>query len=187
MAIVLGHEPNNEMAIRLTPGKVGEKVKRVEEAWKKLAPQSPFEYSFLDQNFDAMFRAEQRLGQVILTFTFLAIGIACLGLFGLATFAAEQRAKEISIRKVMGATVTQVVFLLSKDISKLVIIAFIAAIPLSMYLMNQWLQGFAYRINVGFNVVSLAGVIALLVALLTISFQSIRAALRNPVESLRTE
>ena len=117
----------------------------------------------------------------------LSIRIACLGLFGLATFAAEQRAKEISIRKVMGATVRQVVFLLSKDISKLVIIAFIVAIPLSMYLMNQWLQGFAYRVSVGFMVISLAGVIALSVALVTISFQSIRAALRNPVESLRTE
>src|SRR5260221_4874896 len=160
MAILLGHEPNNEIALRLTPGNIGEKVKRVEEVWKKFAPQSPFEYSFLNQNFDAVFQAERHLSRVILTFTFLAIGIGCLGLFGLTTFAAEQRAKEISIRKVMGATVSQVVFLLSKDISKLVMIAFVVAIPISVYLMDQWLQEFAYRVSVGRMVVLLAGAIA---------------------------
>jgi len=113
--------------------------------------------------------------------------IACLGLYGLATFTAEQRAKEISIRKVMGASVGQMVFLMSKDFSRLVLIAFVVAIPLSLYMMNQWLEGFAYRVNIGISVVLLAGALALIIALITISFQSVRAALGNPAESLRTE
>lgn len=187
MAILLGREPNWEMAIRLTPGNLPEKIKKIEIAWKKVAPQAPFEYSFLDQNFDALFRAEQRLGRVILIFTCLAIVIACLGLFGLATFTAEQRAKEISIRKVMGATVAQVVFLLSKDFSRLVITAFAISIPLSIYLMNQWLEGFAYRVNIGVAVVLIAGTMALLVAVFTISFQAFKAALDNPVKALKNE
>ena len=187
MAVRLGREPNYEMAIRFTPGKAAEKVKIVEGIWKKLAPQAPFEYSFLDQNFDALFRAEQRLGQVILIFTVLTILIACLGLFGLATFTAEQRAKEISIRKVMGASLSQLVFLMSKDFSRLVIIAFIMAIPISLYMMNQWLDGFAYRVSIGVMLVIFSGVSALAVALLTISFQSIRAALSNPVNALKNE
>lgn len=159
----------------------------VETIWKKYAPQAPFEYSFLDENFEALFRAEQRMSKIILIFTCLAILIACLGLFGLASFTAEQRSKEISIRKVMGATVTQVMMLLSKDFTKLVVISFIIAIPVTWYGMNQWLQGFAYRINFDAMVVLISGVLAIAIAIFTISFQSLKAAMGNPVDSLRSE
>jgi len=187
MAIMLGKAPNWEMAIRLTPGDAQEKISRIEQLWKKYAPHTPFEFSFLDQNFDLLFRAEQRLSHVILVFTSLAIIIACLGLFGLATFTAEQRSKEISIRKVMGATVPQVIVLLSKEFTKLVVIAFVIAIPITWYGMNQWLQAFAYRVNFSAVVVLTAGAIAVAVALFTISFQSAKAALTNPVNALRSE
>jgi putative ABC transport system permease protein len=187
MAILLGRSPNWEMAVRLSPGNTQEKVKLIEKIWKKYAPNTPFEYSFIDQNFDAQFRAEQRLSQVILVFTTLAIVIACLGLFGLATFTAEQRSKEISIRKVMGASVPQVIILLSKDFARLVLFAFVIAIPITWYGMSQWLQGFAYRIDFSFYVVGISGVLALAVALFTISFQSAKAALNNPVNALRSE
>ena len=120
MAILLGEIPNYEMAIRITPKDAARKVAFIESIWKKYAPQQPFEYSFLDENFDALFRAEQRMSRIILIFTCLAVMIACLGLFGLSSFTAEQRSKEISIRKVMGATVSQVLMLLSKDFTRLV-------------------------------------------------------------------
>lgn len=187
LAIVLGSQPNWEMGIRLTPGQPAEKLKVIEQVWKKFAPDAPFEYSFINQNYDAKFRAEQRMGQVFVLFTSLAIVIASLGLFGLATFTAEQRAKEIGIRKVMGASVSQVMVLLSKDFTKLVAIAFIIAIPVTWYTMTQWLEGFAYRINFDFRIVGIAGGLAILVALLVISFQSVKAALENPVDSLKSE
>jgi putative ABC transport system permease protein len=155
--------------------------------WKKFAPNSPFEYSFIDQNFDAKFRAEQRLSDVIVVFTSLAIFIACLGLFGLATFTAEQRSKEISIRKIMGATVSQVVVLLSKDFVKLIMLALFIAIPITWYGVNQWLQGFAYRIDFSFPLAITAGILALAIALITVSFQSIKAASQNPVKSLKND
>lgn len=187
MAIMLGSSPNLEMAIRLSGGNVGEKIKWIETIWKKYAPQAPFEYSFLDENFDALFRAEQRMSKIILIFTCLAILIACLGLFGLASFTAEQRSKEISIRKVMGATVAQVIMLLSKDFTKLVVISFIIAIPVTWYGLNQWLQGFAYRINFDAVVLLISGALSIAIAIFTISFQALKAAMGNPVDSLRSE
>lgn len=187
MVLFLGRSPDWGMAIRLSEGNPAEKIKRMEEVWKKFAPNSPFEYSFIDQNFDAKFRAEQRLGNVILVFTTLAIFIACLGLFGLATFTAEQRAKEISIRKILGASVSQVVVLLSRDFVKLILISLVIAIPVTWYGMNEWLQGFAYRIDFSFPLAFLAGALAIAVALLTVSFQSVKAATGNPVNSLKSE
>jgi putative ABC transport system permease protein len=188
MVLMLGPEPNSEMAIRITPGNVKEKIKLIESIWKKYAPQSPFEYSFLDQNFDAQFRAEQRMGEVFIVFTSLAIVIACLGLFGLATFSAEQRAKEIGIRKIMGASVGRIVFLLTKDFTKLILIAFAIALPFTWYALDKWwLQEFPYRVNFDGMVIVSAGVIAVLVGLITIGFQSLKAAMGNPVESLRSE
>lgn len=187
MAIMLAPSPHWEMAIRITPGQVQEKVERIESIWKKYAPQTPFEFSFMDQNFDAKYRAEQRFGQVILVFTSLAIFIACLGLFGLAAFTAEQRSKEISIRKVMGASIPQIMTLLTKDFTRLVLIAFAIAIPITWFAMNKWLESFAYRINYEITWVAMAGFVATFIALLTISMQALKAALGNPVNSLRGE
>src|SRR5690606_6053971 len=187
MAIVLGTEPDYELAIRLAPGNPQEQIKLLESIWQKHAAGAPFEYSFLDQNFDAMFRAEQRMSQVILIFTILAIGIACLGLFGLAAYTAEQRAKEISIRKVMGASASQMMVLMSKDFTVLVGIAFVIAAPLAWFLAEQWLQGFANRIEIDFSIVIFSGAISLLLALLTISYQSIKAAHEHPVKAMRSE
>ncbi|HEY0654615.1 MAG TPA: ABC transporter permease [Chryseosolibacter sp.] len=187
MAVLLGSEPNFEMAIRLAPGNTQEQIQTLEEIWKKHAADAPFEYTFLDENFDLMFRAEQRMSQIILVFTFLAISIACLGLFGLAAYTAEQRAKEISIRKVMGASIPQVFVLLSKDFTLLVMIAFALATPLAWYFANDWLNGFANRITIDATYVLISGIISLIIALLTISYQAIRAAKENPVNSMRAE
>ena len=187
MAILLGPEPNFEMAIRLAPGNTQEQILTLEKIWKKYAPDAPFEYSFVDENFDALFRSERRMSQIILIFTMLAITIACLGLFGLAAYTAEQRAKEISIRKVMGASVSQVMFLMSRDFTMLVMVAFALSTPLAWYLADSWLSGFANRITVDFTFVIISGVISLLIALLTISYQSVKAAKENPVNAMRLE
>jgi putative ABC transport system permease protein len=187
MGVLLGPEPNFEMAIRLAAGNSREQIKELETIWKKYAPDAAFEYSFVDQNFDALFRAEQRMSQIILIFTLLAIGIACLGLFGLAAYTAEQRAKEISIRKVMGASVSQVMILLSKDFTILVMIAFIIASPLAWYAAEQWLSGFANRIPIDTSFVIISGLISLMIALATISYQSINAARENPINAMRSE
>lgn len=162
-------------------------VKQVEAKWKAMAPGMPFSYRFLDQDFDNMYRTEQRVGKIAITFAILAIVIACLGLFGLATYMAEQRTKEIGIRKVLGASVTTLAAMLSKDFIKLVIISFCIAVPLSWWAMYKWLQDFAYRVNIGWWIFLLAGIVAILIALVTVSFQAIKAALANPVKSLRTE
>jgi putative ABC transport system permease protein len=187
MAVLLGSEPNYEMAIRLAPGNKQQQIETLENIYKKYANGAPFEYSFLDQNFDALFRAEQRMSQIILVFTILAIGIACLGLFGLAAYTAEQRAKEISIRKVMGASVSQLMVLMSKDFTILVMVAFVVATPLAWYFSDSWLQGFANRINIDYTVVIISGIASFLIALLTISWQSLRAAKENPVNAMRAE
>jgi putative ABC transport system permease protein len=187
MAIQLGSEPNLEMAIRLSQGNTREQIAVLESIWKKYAPDAPFEYSFVDQNFDALFRAEQRMSQIILIFTVLAITIACLGLFGLAAYTAEQRAKEISIRKVMGASMSHVMILMTKDFTILVMVAFVIATPLAWYFADSWLSGFANRIHIDYRFVIISGVISLLIALITISYQSVRAAKENPVKAMRLE
>ncbi|HEY9047759.1 MAG TPA: ABC transporter permease [Ohtaekwangia sp.] len=186
LVLILGGEPNGEMAIRLAPGDKEAQIKLLQDIWKKYST-SPFQYSFLDQDFDALFRAEQRMGQIILLFTLLTIFIACLGLFGLSTYVGEQRAKEISIRKVLGASVMQVMGILFKDFTLLIIIAFAIAAPLGWYLMQQWLQGFAFHTGIDTVTIILSGAASLLIATVTISFQSIRAARENPVKALKSE
>jgi putative ABC transport system permease protein len=141
----------------------------------------------MDEDFDGIYRSEQRVGKISIAFTSLAIVIACLGLFGLAAYAAEQRTKEIGIRKVLGANMSTIVRMLSKDFIKLVLIAILVAAPLAWWAMHQWLQGFAYRQNMQWWIVAVAGMAAILIAFITISFQSIKAALTNPVKSLRSE
>jgi putative ABC transport system permease protein len=162
-------------------------VKQIESKWKAMAPGMAFSYRFMDEAFDNMYRTEHRMGKVSVTFSILAIFIACLGLFGLATYMAEQRTKEIGVRKVLGASVVNVVTMLSKDFLKLVIIAALIAFPVAWWGMHKWLQDFAYRINIGWWIFIAAGIIALLIALITVSFQAIKAAIANPVKSLRTE
>jgi putative ABC transport system permease protein len=169
------------------PGNIDALVQVVQNEWRKLNPNEPFEYSFLDADFLKNYEAESRLSALVGYFTMIAIIISCLGLFGLATFSAEQRTKEIGIRKVLGASVTGVVALLSKDFLKLVGIAVVIASPLAWYIMNRWLQDFAYKTNIGFSVFAITTLAAMLIAVITISFQAIRAALSNPVKSLRTE
>jgi putative ABC transport system permease protein len=162
-------------------------ISQIESKWKAMAPGLPFNYQFMDEAFDNMYRVEQRTGKLGLTLSIIAIVIACLGLFGLATYTAEQRIKEIGVRKVLGATLVNVVTMLSKDFILLVLIASIFAIPLAWWAMNIWLQDFAYRISVGLWIFIAAAVISIFIALITVSFQAIKAALANPVKSLRTE
>lgn len=162
-------------------------ISDIEAAWKKLAPDQPFKYQFLDQNLNAQYESEQRAGKVFAIFSGLAIIIACVGLFGLAAYTANLRTKEIGIRKVLGASVGGIVVLLSKDFTKLILIAFILATPFAWYMMDTWLQNFAYRIQLGAGIFLLAGVIALLIAWITVSYQSIKAAIVNPVKSLKNE
>ncbi len=159
----------------------------LETKWKAFAPDQPFAYSFLDERFRNMYRSEQKVGEIFSVFAGLAIFTACLGLFGLASFMAEQRTKEVGIRKVLGATVMNVTTLLSKDFIKLVVLANLMAWPAAWFIMNRWLQDFAYRINIGWWVFALAGGAALFIALATVSMQALKAALANPVEALRYE
>jgi len=162
-------------------------ITQIQDKWKTLSPGLPFSYHFLNESFDEMYRTEQRVGKIALIFSVLAIFIACLGLFGLAIFIAEQRTKEIGIRKVLGASVKGIIQMLSKDFMKLVAIAFIIAAPLAWWAMHNWLEDFAYRINIEWWMFAAAGLGALFIALATVSFQAIKAAIANPVTSLRTE
>ena len=155
--------------------------------WAAFKTDEPFRYSFLDESYQATYQAELKTGRILGLFAGLTIFIACLGLFGLATFTAQQRTKEIGVRKVLGASVTSIVALLSKDFLRLVLIAIVIASPLAWYAMNRWLQDFAYKITIEWWVFALAGLLAVGIALLTVSFQSIKAALMNPVKSLRSE
>lgn len=157
----------------------------IEKVWAKFAPDQPFRYNFLDERFAKMYAFESRVEQIFTAFTGLAILIACLGLFALATFMAEQRRKEISIRKVLGASIPNIMLLLTKQFTVLVAIALLIATPLAWLLMRSWLQDFAYRISMGWSTFIIAGIAALAIATLTISYQAVRAALANPVDNLR--
>lgn len=159
----------------------------LKQVWQKVQADVPFEYSFIDQDFQRNYEKEQRTSRLVVYFTCIAIVIACLGLFGLAAFSAEQRTKEIGIRKVLGASVSNVAALLSKDFLKLVFIAIVIASPISWYMMSRWLQDFAYQTEISWWLFPLAGVMAIAIALATISFQSVKAALANPVKSLKSE
>lgn len=162
-------------------------LQSINASWHGLNPNEPFEYSFLDEDFQKNYEAEDRLTAIVGYFTVIAILISCLGLFGLAAFSAEQRTKEIGVRKVLGASVAGIVALLSKDFLKLVAVSVAIASPLAWWIMNKWLQDFSYRTNIRWTVFVITTAVALLIAMATISFQAIRAAMSNPVKSLRTE
>ena len=159
----------------------------IEKAWKEVYPDNKFDYTFLDDSIAKLYSAEQKTGQLVNTATAIAILISCMGLFGLATFTAEQRTKEIGVRKVLGASVTSIVALLSKDFLTLVLVALVIASPIAWWAMHRWLKGFSYKVDLEWWVFALAGLLAIGISLLTVSFQSIKAALANPVKSLRNE
>lgn len=178
---------NGALSIRLSGKNVKPYLTQIENKWNAVSPNQHFEYSFMDDDFNATYRTEQRTGTLFSVFTTLALIIACLGLFSLAAYAAEQRNKEIGIRKVLGASVSVIVGMLSKDFIKLVLISFVIAAPLAWLTMHKWLQGFAYRQNIQWWIIALSGLGALSVAFITISSQSFKAAMANPVESLKNE
>jgi len=173
--------------IKLSTDNIKQTLGQLEATWKKFSADRPFEYNFLDETYAGLYQSETRFQKVFISLVLLGIIIACLGLFGLATFAAQQRIKEIGIRKVLGASVSNLIGLLSKDFLKLVIIALIVAIPIAWFLMNKWLQDFAYRVNIHWWVFMIAAIITTLIAWITISTQAFKAAAANPVKSLRTE
>jgi putative ABC transport system permease protein len=175
------------VSVRVAPGNLSGTIAAIERHWKTMMPNRPFSYFFLDEFFDRQYRTEERFGKLFLNFAVLAILISCLGLLGLASYSAIQRTREIGIRKVMGASVSDIVNLLSKDFLKLVLISFVIATPVAWYFMHKWLEVFAYRISIGWWVFALSGFIAVLIAIGTISYQAIKAALADPVKSMRAE
>lgn len=177
---------DNQLMVRYA-GNSSETISLIENVWKQMAPSEPFEYTFLDENFDELFRSEQRMSAIFSVFSGLAIFVACLGLFALAAFTIEQRTKEIGIRKVMGASVINLTILLSREFTVLVLVAFIPAAVFGWWVVSTWLQGFAYRIEISPLIFVASGVIAVAIAWLTVGFQSVRAATSNPVNSLRYE
>ena len=182
-------EPNQfyYLLVRIKPGNIPGTIDFINRTWKSVVPGRPFDYSFLEKHFDEIYKNDQQTEQLFGFFSFLAIFIACLGLFGLASYTVEQRTKEIGVRKVLGASVSGVVLLLSKDFLKLVIAAAIIAIPVSYYIISNWLQDFAYKTKISPAIFIIVGFTVFVIALATISFQAVKAAASNPVKSLRYE
>lgn len=177
----------NFISIKIDGARTPEALAHIQATWQKFLPEFPYEYSFLDEQYGQLYEAEQRQGRVFIAFALIAIVVACLGLFGLASFTVERRHKEIGIRKVLGASVAGITGLLAKDFLKLVLVAIVLASPIAYWMMGKWLDDFAYRIRIEWWMFVLAGFLALAIAFLTVSFQSVKAALMNPVKSLRSE
>jgi ABC-type antimicrobial peptide transport system permease subunit len=187
MTIAGGNNTWNKIMVRIKAGQQNETIAHIQQFYESYNPGFPFDFNFLDQAYQKQYEADTRVSVLSWYFAALAILISCLGLFGLATFTAQRRQKEIGIRKVVGASVADIASMLSKDFLQLVLIALLIALPLSWWAMNQWLQSFAYRTPLGAGVFIAAGLSVILITLLTISFQSIKAAVANPVKSLRSE
>jgi putative ABC transport system permease protein len=177
----------SKVAVKLRGDKIEAELASIKDLWNKFSPDYPIEYSFLDESFQKMYKAEDKLKTLLSLFTGITIFVACLGLLGLAAYAAERRKKELGIRKVLGATVQGLVVLLSKDFIKLVLISLVVASPVAWYFMNKWLESFAYRIDIAWWMFAVAAVLAVMLAMLTVSFQAVKAALSNPVRNLRAE
>ena len=177
----------NFTSIRIGPQNITETLTRIEETWSTFTGSQPFEYSFLDEDFDNLYRNEQRMGQIFSIFAALAIFIACLGLIGLISFTAEQRTKEIGIRKVLGASVSKILYLLSREVVVLVFVAALVAAPIAYFSMHKWLENFAFRIHISPFMFILTVFGTLTIALLSMSFRAIKAAQANPIDSIRYE
>ena len=187
LVLALRPESPGYLLARLKPQDMASTISFVESQWRNYDTKHPIEYFFLDEHFDEQYRAEEKMLTVFGYFAALTILIACLGLFGLASFTAEQRTKEIGIRKVLGSSTGSIVLLLSKDFALLVLVAILLASPVAWYGMSKWLQDFAYRTEVSWWVFVVAGISAMVIALLTISLQAMKAALADPVKSLRAQ
>jgi putative ABC transport system permease protein len=186
LCMILGNSPSI-VSVKVKTADIKDLVPSITAVWKKFAPAQPIRYTFLDDSFANMYADVQRMGSIFTSFAILAIIIACLGLFALSAFMAEQRNKEIGIRKVLGASVSGITTMLSKDFVKLVVIAIVIASPIAWWAMTKWLQDFVYRITISWWMIAIAGLIAVVIALITVSFQAIKAAITNPISSLRTE
>ncbi|MEJ7830873.1 MAG: FtsX-like permease family protein, partial [Segetibacter sp.] len=186
-AFLMNNRRMNSLAVKVDSKDLNETLAQMQSKWQSMFPDKPFDYYFLDESINKLYKADQNFKSLFSYFTIIALIIACLGLFGLAAFTAEQRTKEIGIRKVLGATVTNIVAMLSKDFLKLVIVASVIAFPIAWYMMHKWLEDFSYRINISWWVFVIGSASACIIALLTVGFQAIKAAISNPVKSFRTE
>ncbi|MGZ3874832.1 MAG: ABC transporter permease, partial [Mucilaginibacter sp.] len=178
---------NSIVSVKVGGSDMRHTMEQISSVWKNLSPSQPVRYAFMDERFAGMYADVQRMGHIFTSFAILAIIIACLGLFALAAFMAEQRSKEIGIRKVLGATVESITRLLSFDFVKLVLLSIAIASPVAWWAMNKWLQDFTYRITISWWIFAVAGIVAIAIAILTVSFQSIKAAIANPIKALRSE
>ena len=187
MALLLYPDYFQSISIRIQPGSIKQTINLIKEKWEASFPGETFQFSFLDDRMNQLYESEMKTQNIFIIFSCFSIFVACLGLFGLSVFIATERTKEIGIRKVLGASVSKILLLLLKEFFIWIVIANLAAWPLAYFVMNKWLQDFAYRINIGWWVFVLSGGVALLIALFTISLQAIKAALSDPVESLKYE
>jgi len=187
--LILMHRPGwfTCMVVKIRPDDVSGTLAFLEKTWAKFTPGYPFQYSFLDEDVNRLYEAEKQTSIIIRVFSIIAIIIACLGLFGLVAFTVVKRTKEIGIRKVLGASIPSIIGLLSRGFIKLVLLANVFALPIAYFAMNKWLQNFAYRTSIGIEIFILSGLMAFVIALITVSYQSIKAAVANPVDSLRYE
>jgi ABC-type antimicrobial peptide transport system permease subunit len=187
LAVYIAQNSINFMLVRIIPANISDSLRFIENTWNRIVPGFPFDYQFMDENFDRMYRAEERIGKLLNVFSILAVFVACLGLFGLASFTAEQRTKEIGIRKVLGASVSNITVLLCREFFLLVFLANIIAWPAAYFAMKNWLQNYAYKTGISVFVFAGAMAAALVIAVISVSFQAIRAAAANPVKSLKYE
>ena len=186
--MLLSYGPSfKEISVKIEHGNIPTTIGNIKSVWEEIVGDRPFEYSFLDEHFSKIYKTELQLSRITNIAASLSIFIACLGILGLISIIIQQRVKEIGIRKLLGASIGNIIFLFSKGVLQLVFIALIIAFPISWWAMNNWLQDFAYRINIEWWVFAIAGIAALVVALLTVSLQAIKAAIANPVKNLRTE
>jgi putative ABC transport system permease protein len=187
LVMFLDHDFSQDLFVRVNGNNTAATITAIKSLWKQQVQSRPFEYKFLDDDFDALYRTEQRTATLFSTFSALAIMLACMGLFAITAFSVVQRTKEIGIRKVLGANISSIVLLISKDFLLMVTIAMAIASPVAWYLSDKWLQGFAYRINIHWWIFIVSGAISLMIAAITVSMQAIKAALTNPVKSLKSE
>ena len=187
LIMLVQYASNGTVSFRINTTHASETISHIRSVWKSMSPDSPFNYRFLDASFNDMYKADQQAGHLALTFSALALIIGCMGIFGLAAFIAERRTKEIGIRKVLGASVGGILGLLSAEFTRLVVISFVIAAPLAGWMMNSWLRDFAYRTTLPWWIFLVAGAATFLIALATVSFQSLKAAMSDPVKSLRAE